>query len=133
MKSDISLNEKQRTSSVLLHDFRLVLKQNAVMFLLGFIIFCVLFPVSTCAVPDTSVFNVDYTHQQLKFRFCADEVVPLDSGGSRSFRRGLRDAPFRFSHGSEQNLLLHVSGTEAEKTLRKPPGCQDFSSPRRVS
>ena len=77
MKSDISLNEKQRTSSVLLHDFRLVLKQNAVMFLLGFVIFCVLFPVSTCAVPDTSVFNVDYTHQQLKFRFCADEVVPL--------------------------------------------------------
>ena len=72
-------------SGILRHDFLLVMKQSRGLLLLGLIVFTVLFPVSTCAVPDTSIFNVDYTHQQLKFRFCADEVLPLIQAASVIF------------------------------------------------
>ena len=72
-------------SGILRHDFLLVMKQSRGLLLLGLIVFAVLFPVSTCAVPDTSIFNVDYTHQQLKFRFCADEVLPLIQAASVIF------------------------------------------------
>jgi ABC-2 type transport system permease protein len=51
------------------HDFRLALKSGAGLFVLGLVIFLVLIPGSAAAVPQTSVFNVDFTHEQLKFRF----------------------------------------------------------------
>ena len=103
-------------SGILRHDFLLVMKQSRGLLLLGLIVFAVLFPVSTCAVPDTSIFNVDYTHQQLKFRFCADEVLPPDSGSVGDFRRGLRDAALRISYGSQSDILLYVLRAEAEKS-----------------
>lgn len=78
MKGKPLRQEKNRlTCSILLHDFKNVMRQNWILMLMGLIVFSVLFPVSTCAVPDTSIFNVEYTHQQLKFRFCAAEVLIL--------------------------------------------------------
>lgn len=65
------------SSSVLCHDIQNVFKQNAAICFLGFVVFIILFPISTSAVQDISVFNVDYTHQQLKFRFCAEEALLL--------------------------------------------------------
>ena len=70
--------KKEKTGRrIAAHDFKNALRQAAAPMLLGLIAFLVLFPVSTAAVPDFSIFNVDYTHQQLKFRFCAQEVLPV--------------------------------------------------------
>lgn len=70
--------KKEKTGRrIAAHDFKNALRQAAAPMLLGLVAFLVLFPVSTAAVPDFSIFNVDYTHQQLKFRFCAQEVLPV--------------------------------------------------------
>ncbi len=107
-------------SGILRHDFLLVMKQSRGLLLLGLIVFAVLFPVSTCAVPDTSIFNVDYTHQQLKFRFCADEVLPLIQAASVIFGAACGMRLFGFLTGSQSDILLYVLRAEAEKAVREP-------------
>lgn len=56
------------------HDFTVALRQVLPVLVVAFVVFCVLIPVSTAAVPETSIFNLDYTHDQLKFRFFAEEL-----------------------------------------------------------
>lgn len=83
-------------SGVALHDFKNALKQSAVLMLLGLIVFTVLFPVSTAAAPELSIFNVDYTHQQLKFRFCAEETLPVVQAAAVVFGAALGLRLFSF-------------------------------------
>lgn len=62
-------------SRLLLHDFGVASKQLVPFLLVALAAFAVLMPVSTAAVPDTSIFNLDYTHDQMKFRFWADDFT----------------------------------------------------------
>jgi ABC-2 type transport system permease protein len=60
---------------MLRHDFAVSIRQVLPLFVIAFIMFMVSMPVSTAAVPDLSVFNVDYTHDQLKWRFWASDLL----------------------------------------------------------
>ena len=51
------------------HDFLFSLRQAAPVLVAALALFAVLVPVSTSVVNDISVFNVNYTHEQLKFQF----------------------------------------------------------------
>ncbi len=57
------------------HDFVLVIKKLVMLTLLALAVMAVLIPLSTSAVSEFSIFNVEYTHQQLKFRFAADNAA----------------------------------------------------------
>jgi ABC-2 type transport system permease protein len=58
-----------RVRSPHLHDLAQGLRSALAVLACGLVGFTLLFPVSTTAVPGRSVFNVSYTHDQLKFRF----------------------------------------------------------------
>ena len=77
------------------HDFAVTLKQLFPLFIVALAVFSVAMPISTAAIPDASIFNVDYTHDQMKFRFWMDELsYPIVIGaavfgvaaGVRAFR-----------------------------------------------
>ena len=57
-----------------MHDFGVSLRQLVPVLLAALAVFVVLMPVSTAAVPDISVFNIDYTHDQMKFRFWSEDL-----------------------------------------------------------
>lgn len=83
------------TSRLMRHDFWIVCRQVAPIALVALAVFTAAIPVSTSVIPDISIFNVDFTHDQLKFRFWAEALdypVVLGSAlaglvlGIRSFR-----------------------------------------------
>ncbi len=57
------------------HDFAVVIKKLSMITLLVLAVMAVLIPLSTSAVSEFSIFNVEYTHQQLKFRFAAENAA----------------------------------------------------------
>ena len=57
------------------HDFAVVIKKLSMITFLALAVMAVLIPLSTSAVSEFSIFNVEYTHQQLKFRFAAENAA----------------------------------------------------------
>ena len=78
------------------HDFAVVFKQLVPVLLVALAALLVAMPVSTAAIPDTSVFNVDYTHDQLKFRFWLDDLTYPIVLGVAVFGVALGVRAFRF-------------------------------------
>ena len=58
-----------------LHDFSVALRALVPILVAAIVAFIVMMPVSTAAVPDTSIFNLDYVHDQMKWRFWADDLL----------------------------------------------------------
>lgn len=83
-------------SHLVRHDFAVSLRQLIPLLLVALAAFAVAMPVSTAAIPDVSVFNVDYTHDQLKFRFWLDELTLAVVLGSALFGLALGVRAFRF-------------------------------------
>lgn len=77
---------RSKASSEAGHDFVLAAKKLVMLTLLSLAVMAVLIPVSTSAVSEFSIFNVEYTHQQLKFRFAADNAAAF--AGYVSFLAG---------------------------------------------
>lgn len=102
-----------------LHDFILSIRNLLPVLVLGLIVFTALIPLSTAAVHEYSVFNVDFTHDQLKFRFCAEGMeafitaAALLSGAAVSmklfsFMQDKRRAAFYFSLGISRRRLYLI-------------------------
>ena len=64
-------------SSPFAHDLAFSLRSALPVLVAGLALFLVLVPVSTCAVSDFSVFNVNYTHEQLKYQLYAQDLAPF--------------------------------------------------------
>ena len=62
-------NVTRNAAHPFLHDFAIALRSAAPVFAGGLALMAVLVPVSTSVIDSVSVFNVDYTHEQLKFQF----------------------------------------------------------------
>ena len=60
-----------------LHDFALALRRALPVLLGALAVFAVLVPLSTSVVEDCSVFNVDYTHEQLKYQLFMQDLAPF--------------------------------------------------------
>ncbi len=67
--------KKRGARSLAWHDFAVVLGQLVPLLVIALAVFTVALPVSTAAIPDVSIFNLDYTHDQMKFRFWMDELT----------------------------------------------------------
>lgn len=78
------------------HDFLFSLRQAAPVLVAALALFAVLVPVSTSVVNDISVFNVNYTHEQLKFQFYAQELAPVVNAACVLFGAVLAVVLFRF-------------------------------------
>ncbi len=74
MKSNSS---SMMTRQILRYDFLHVLRKSVPMLLFGLILFGIAVPFSTSMIHEISIFNLDYTHDQIKFQFAAERVLPL--------------------------------------------------------
>lgn len=117
MRSRNSSNEAGR--SILLHDCGVVLKECLIPAVFGLIVFGILLPGSAAALPDTSIFNLEYTHDQLKFSFFSESMlIPircaavLFGGGMGlrifSFLADKRKSAFVLSLGLSRKKLFAV-------------------------
>lgn len=78
------------------HDFLFSVRQALPVLLAGLALFIVLVPVSTSVVNDISVFNVNYTHEQLKYQLYAQDLAPVVNAACVLFGAVLAVALFRF-------------------------------------
>lgn len=78
------------------HDFLFSMRQALPVLLAGLALFLVLVPASTSVVNDLSVFNVNYTHEQLKYQFYAQDLAPIVNAACVLFGAVLAIALFRF-------------------------------------
>ncbi len=78
------------------HDFLFCLRRALPVLLAGLALFAVLVPISTCAVDDLSVFNVNYTHEQLKYQLYAQSLAPFVNAAAALFGAVLAACLFRF-------------------------------------
>lgn len=82
--------------SIARHDFWVAAKQLVPLLLAALAVFLIAMPVSTAAIPDTSVFNLDYTHDQLKFRFWDENLTYAVVVGAAAFGLVVGVRGFRF-------------------------------------
>lgn len=75
LRADAAL--RKGAGKVLRHDIAITLRRLVPYLLVGLVVFSLLIPVSTVAFLDQSLFNVSFTHDQLKFRFYLDSVAPV--------------------------------------------------------
>ena len=110
------------------HDFAVVIKKLSMITFLALAVMAVLIPLSTSAVSEFSIFNVEYTHQQLKFRFAAENAAMF--AGYAAFLAGVasglslfsfvldrRRSAFYFSLGLSRAQLYIIRITAGAMTL----------------
>lgn len=88
--------QRRRVASPFLHDLLFSFRQAAAVLVAGLVLFAVLVPVSTSVVSDVSVFNVNYTHEQLKYQFYAQDLAGFINMAAVVFGAVLAIALFRF-------------------------------------
>lgn len=74
MTSAASSKGKAPSGSLYLHAWNEAFMQGLVPALLCLAAFLLLVPVSTAAIPETSIFNIEYTHNQMKYRFYYEDL-----------------------------------------------------------
>jgi ABC-2 type transport system permease protein len=84
------------------HDFYWALRRVLPLLLLGTCVFAVLVPVSTAGIPDISIFNLSFTHDQLKFRFFAEQLPLVVILASAGYGLALGLVLYRFSVVKQQ-------------------------------
>lgn len=92
------------------HDAVWSLRRISSLALLGLAAFAVLMPVSTAAVPQSSVFTLAYTHDQLRFRFFAGQLTSVVLLVTVVYGVGLGVALFRFALVRDQAAAFFSLG-----------------------
>ncbi len=79
-----------------LHDLAFAFRQATPVLVVGLLVFVALVPLSTTMVEDVSVFNIDYTHEQLKYQLYAQGLSDVVNIACVCFGAALAVALFRF-------------------------------------
>ena len=93
-----------------LHDFLFVLSENCWIFLIGLAAFLLLIPFSTAGLPGDSIFNIEVTHDQMKFRLIHQKVLPavIASAAALGLMSGV--ILFRFVHSKKETTIFFSMG-----------------------
>lgn len=78
------------------HDLFEAFRSAAPVLMAGLVLMCVLVPVSTSMVSSVSVFNINFTHDQLKYQFYAQDLAPAVNAACVLLGAVLALALFRF-------------------------------------
>lgn len=110
-----AVNTGTSTAGILWHDFLVVLKQCAFPAVFGVILFGILIPGSTAAFPEVSIFNLDYTHDQLKYRFAEESMLPVITGTAVLFACAVGLLLFSFLTDRRKSAFVLSLGLKREK------------------
>ncbi|MCF0120634.1 MAG: hypothetical protein HUJ65_03255, partial [Oscillospiraceae bacterium] len=102
---------------IILHDFKNAVSSGIGIAILGLAAFMIMIPMPLFAFWETSLFNLEYTHLQLKFRFCSPELAPYIGYAAALFGAVLggfygrfllerREAKFYLSLGVRRSSLM---------------------------
>lgn len=97
------------------HDATQVFLQNYGLLIVALLVFCALIPVSTAGFPGSSIFNVEHTHQQMKFRFFAGNFGPAVNVAAVLYGGGLGLALYRFMLDKKQATAFFSLGMTRRK------------------
>lgn len=99
------------------HTFKRAFLSSLGIALICLLIMILLIPVSTSIVPDYSIFNLDYTHHQMKYRFFYESLRPLVNG--MAVLSGITTALmlFRFMLVRRSSDAYFALGVKREKLL----------------
>lgn len=84
------------SGSLVRHDFAMALRQLVPFMVVALGVFAVAMPVSTAAIPNASIFNLDYVHDQMKFRFWLGDLTYVVVLGAAIYGCALGVRSFRF-------------------------------------
>jgi ABC-2 type transport system permease protein len=62
---------------MIFHDIKLVVGNVLWLFILSLVTFIIIIPFSTAGLGTNSIFNIEYTHQQLKYQFIYEKWIPI--------------------------------------------------------
>ena len=93
-------------SSIQRHDFLYVLRKNYWIFLLTLALFMVLVPFFTAGLPGDSIFNIEVTHDQMKFRLIHESVLPAVLGGCILMGAVCGITSFRFLQDKKETTIF---------------------------
>lgn len=93
-----------------LHDFLFILSQNGWIFLIGLIVFLLLIPFSTAGLPGDSIFNIEVTHDQMKFRLIHQEVLPVVLAAAAAIGMMAGIFLLRFVHSRKETTIFFSMG-----------------------
>lgn len=110
---------------ILRHAWRETWTRNMLLPVIGLVVFIILFPVSTAGMPGSSIFNVDYTHDQLKYRFFDASFGPVITGAVLVYGMSLGITLLRFLHDRRQTVTYFSLGITRMRLLavRLGAGC----------
>lgn len=100
-----------------LHDFGFVLKKNGWICGVGMLVFLLLIPFSTAGLPGSSIFNVEVTHDQMKFRLFHPDVIPVLLGALVALGFAAGAALFRFLLDRHQTTIFLSMGVTRARLL----------------
>ncbi|MFT3952545.1 MAG: hypothetical protein QM689_11485 [Oscillospiraceae bacterium] len=97
-------------SAVILHDLKATAKKALPVLLILLGVNLLLIPFSTAAVSDRSIFNINYTHLQLKYRFFLAELTPAVLGSAIFSGVVTALLLFRFLHDKRETTVYFALG-----------------------
>lgn len=114
MPSQTSFERK----GILRHAWLEIWTRNLLLPIAGLAVFLVLLPVSTAGMPGSSIFNIEYTHDQLKYRFFAASFGPVLYAAAVVYGIVLGLALLRFMSDRRQTATYFSLGLSRTRLLR---------------
>ncbi len=97
------------------HAFVQAFRQNFLITVFGLAVFCILIPISTAGLPEYSIFNIDHTHDQMKFRFFAGNFTAAVNAAVIIYGAALGIILFRFMLDKRQAAVFFSLGLTRKK------------------
>ncbi len=101
-----------------LHDFGYVLKKNYWIFLVTVAFFLITIPFLTAGLSGDSIFNIEVTHDQLKFRLIHGDYLAIVQAGAVVLGLIAGIASFRFLHDKKETTIFFSLGITRLQLMR---------------
>lgn len=99
-----------KRKNIMRHDIGFILTKNGWIFLVGIVVFMILIPFFTAGLPGDSVFNIEVTHDQLKFRLINENALVPVMAASLIMGLITGSSMFRFMHDKKETTIFFSMG-----------------------
>ncbi len=102
----VKRKKEYKTGRIYLHDLKYVIQRSWWVFLITVILFLILVPFSTAGLQGDSIFNIEVTHDQLKFRLIHEQALPYVLAGAVVMGVVCAVIMFYFLHDKKETTIF---------------------------
>jgi ABC-2 type transport system permease protein len=113
-----SHKKNNRIISPAIHDFGYVLSKNYWIFIITILFFLLVIPFATAGLPGDSIFEIEVTHEQLKFRLIHEDVLAVVLAGCVIFGMISGISHFRFMQDKKETTIFFSMGMTRGQLFR---------------